>query len=399
MEHNRRTFLTRTGMGLLAACAALGLDRSILTGPAAAYAHPRPESTFDLREVAANESTALVIDTDPGVDDASALVWLLSQQRYRYDLLGICTVAGNTSLENATRNVLTVLEVAASNRRIPVVMGAEQPLNGELTSVTKLIHGPDGLWGAQKPLSLRGVQKNAAAFYHRLAQSRPGFTVVALGPLTNLAETLNRFPKSADGIGRIVWLGGAKCGGNQTPVSEFNAWQDPEAADIVLRSGIPITMVPLDTFTSFAITEEDVRRLEQRGTAGGQFLVRPLRGLLNAFKNLANSDQANLPDVVAMMVALDRSLATTEDALVKIITDQSLARGQTIVALSFIERLTLIASDAELSALVDRYLNDPQRLFAEFVAIVNREPANVQWAAAIDAARVRERFFQALIRA
>jgi purine nucleosidase len=398
MEQNRRTFLTRTGMGLLAACAALGLDQSILTAPAAAYAHAHPESSFDLSDVTADESTSLVIDVDPGVDDASAIIWLLSQQRYRYDLLGICTVAGNTSLENATRNVLTVLEVLAPNRRIPVVMGAEQPLNGELSSVTKLIHGLDGLWGAQRPLSLRGVQKNVPAFYHRLSQSRPGFTVVALGPLTNLAQTLNRFPRTAEGIGRIVWLGGAKCGGNQTPVSEFNAWQDPEAADIVLRSGIPITMVSLDTFPSFAVTEADLQRLEQRGNAGGRFLVQPLRGLLTAFRNLAAADRAPLPDVIAMMVALDRSLAVVQPALVKIITDQSLTRGQTIIALSFIERLTLIASDAEISALVDRYPNDPQRLLAEFAAIVNREPANVDWATQVDGARVRELFFEALTR-
>lgn len=397
MAQDRRTFLTRTGKTLLAACAALGLDASLLTDPAVAHGQTGPSSTLSTDKAVANGSTALVIDTDPGVDDASALVWLLSQQQYAYELLGICTVAGNTSLENATRNVLTVLDTIAPTRRVPVLMGAEQPLNSELSSIPKLIHGQDGLWGAQKSLPIRGVQKNVPAFYHRLSQSRPGFTVVALGPLTNLAQTLQRFPRTAEGIGRIVWLGGAKCGGNQTAVAEFNAWQDPEAAEIVLQSGIPITMLPLDTFTGFAITSADVDRLERSSNPGGRFLVQPLRGLLRAFQLLAGVAQANLPDVVAMMVALDPTLATAQEALVKIITDDCLARGQTIVGLSFIERLTLIATDQELSAIVDRYPNDMQRVVNEFFAIYSREPANVTWLSAINVAGVRDRFFQALI--
>lgn len=396
MDHDRRTFLTRTGKGLLAAFVALGLDDSLLTGAAAAHAQAGSLSTFKTDKAAANGPPALVIDTDPGVDDASALIWLLSQRQYAYELLGICTVAGNSSLENATRNVLTVLDTVAPARRVPVLMGAERPLNSVLSSLPKLIHGQDGLWGAQKPLPIRGVQKNVPAFYHRLSQSRPGFTIVALGPLTNLAETLQRFPRTAEGIGRLVWLGGARCGGNQTPVTEFNAWQDPEAAEIVLESGIPITMLPLDTFTGFAITPEDADRLERSSNTGGRFLARPLRGLLAVFQQLIGVAQANLPDVVAMMVALDPALATPEEALVKIITDQCLARGQTIVGLSFMDRLTLIGSDAELSAIVDRYPNDPQRVVDEFVAIYHREPANVTWLSAIDAATVRERFFQAL---
>ncbi|MBV9790316.1 MAG: nucleoside hydrolase, partial [Chloroflexi bacterium] len=239
--------------------------------------------------------------------------------------------------------------------------------------------------------------KNVSAFYHRLSQSRPGFTIVALGPLTNLAQTLQRFPRTAQGVGRIVWLGGAKCGGNQTTVSEFNAWQDPEAAEIVLKSGIPITMLPLDTFTDFAITTPDVDRLEASGNTGGRFLVRPLRGLVAAFAALTGVPQANLPDVVAMMIALDSALATgRQEALVKIITDDCLARGQTIVGLTFIERLTMIASDREISAIVDRYANDMQRVVGEFAAIVNREPANVSWVSAIDVAGVTDRFFRAL---
>ncbi|MBV9789262.1 MAG: nucleoside hydrolase, partial [Chloroflexi bacterium] len=127
MDHDRRTFLTRSGKGLLAVCAALGLNESFFEA-AAAQAQASSPSTFKQDDVAANGSTALVIDTDPGVDDASALVWLLSQRQYAYELLGICTVAGNTSLENATRNVLTVLDTVAPRRNIPVLMGAEQPL-------------------------------------------------------------------------------------------------------------------------------------------------------------------------------------------------------------------------------------------------------------------------------
>lgn len=396
MNQDRRTFLTRTGMGLLAAMAALRLDHNLLDSPIA-YAHPNEPTSRSAQTRPANEPIAVVIDSDPGVDDASALVWLLSQQMYQFDLLGICTVAGNTSLENATQNVLTVLDVVAPGRPIPVVMGAEKPLSGKLSHIPKLIHGPDGLWFSQRRYPIQQLPNNTPLFYRSMAESRPGFTVVALGPLTNLAEAVRRFPDTADGIGRIVWLGGAKCGGNHTPVSEFNAWQDPEAAEIVLGSGIPVTMVPLDTFTGFVVTPEDVQRLES-GNAGGRFLVQPLRGLLGAFERLTGQALANLPDVIAMMLAFDSSLAqTTQDALVKIVADRSLTHGQTIVALTFIEHLTLIASDAELSALVDRAFSDPSfDLFAAFLAIVAREPANVQWVSKVDAAAVRDRFLQAL---
>jgi inosine-uridine nucleoside N-ribohydrolase len=396
MDHDRRTFLTRTGMGVLAALAALGLDDNMLAGPSPAQAHAEHRSLSVANKRPTNGPTTLLIDIDTGVDDASALVWLLSQTIYRVDLLGICTVAGNTSLVNATNNLLTVLETVAPEQRIPVVMGAAKPLASELTSVTKLIHGPDGLWGAQKTHNLDRLPKDAPAFYARMAQSRPGFTIVALGPLTNVAQTLQRFPQAKHGIGRIVWLGGAKYGGNHTPVSEFNAWQDPEAAQMVLQSGIPISMTPLDTVTSFAITAKDVQSLE-RGNLGGRFLVQPLTGLLGAFQRLAGAESANLPDVAAMMVALDPSLAQTQPALVKIVTDQSLARGQTIVALTDFERLALIASDAELSALVDRFFADPSfNLMAAFRAILAREPDNVSWVNTIDAATVRRHFLKSL---
>ena len=396
MNLDRRTFLTRTGMGVLAALAALGLNEDMLLGPATADAQAEHRSFLAANKRPAHEPIALAVDIDPGVDDAAALVWLLDQTLYRVDLLGICTFAGNTSLVNATNNTLTILDAVAPDQRIPVVMGAEKPLASELSSVTKLIHGPDGLWFAQRPHNLDPLPKDAPAFYARLAQSRPGFTLVALGPLTNIAQTVQRFPQAAQGIGRIVWLGGAKCGGNHTPVSEFNAWQDPEAAQIVLQSGIPITIVPLDTFTSFAITAKDVRALE-RGSVGGRFLVQPLTGLLGAFERLAGVASANLPDVVTMIVALDPSLAQAQPALVKIITDQSLARGQTIVALNFLERLTLIASDAELSALVDRFFADPSfDLLAAFGAILAREPDNVSWVHTLDAATVRKHFLKVL---
>jgi inosine-uridine nucleoside N-ribohydrolase len=383
-------------MGLLAAIAALGLDYNLLHQPGAAYAQPTNQSPLETRRTPGNQAISVILDVDPGVDDASALVWLLTQTLYPVNILGICTVAGNTSLENATNNVLTVLDVVAPDSRIPVIMGAEKPLTGELSRLTKLIHGPDGLWGAQRSHHLERVQKNAPMFYYAMAEARPGFTVVALGPLTNLAQTLQRFPQAAQGIGRIVWLGGAKSGGNHTVVSEFNAWQDPEAAHIVLSSGIPVTVMPLDTFTQLAITAEDVQALEH-GNAGGRFLMQPLRDLLRVFQQLIGIEYAVLPDLVTMMVALDPSLARTQPALVKIVTDQSLARGQTVTALNFLEHLVLVGSDAELSALVDRFFSEPSfDLFRAFHQIVEREPMNVQWVSDINEKAIHDRFMRAL---
>lgn len=149
----------------------------------------------------------LVVDTDPGIDDAAAIVWLLSQERYPVEVLGISTVVGNTTVENAANNVLTLLD-ALDRRDIPVVIGASEPLTQTHSHVSSLIHGPDGLWyvGAQHPHDLNGLSRDVPAFYRDMATTHPGATLLALGPLTNLAQAIQQYPDEMSNFGQIIIL-------------------------------------------------------------------------------------------------------------------------------------------------------------------------------------------------
>uniref|UniRef100_A0A540VJG2 Nucleoside hydrolase n=2 Tax=Litorilinea aerophila TaxID=1204385 RepID=A0A540VJG2_9CHLR len=338
----------------------------------------------------------LLVDTDLGVDDAAALIWLLSQHRYPLELLGVVTVAGNTTVENATNNVLLLLSLLERND-IPVVMGAHKPSNVLLSSTGKLIHGPDGLWflGAQNPQEVDAVDRKAARFYCDMARTEPGAVVLALGPLTNLAQALRRCPADMANLGRLVVLGGAKFGGNTTPVSEYNFWQDPAAAAEVLQSGLPITLVPMDAFGQFSLSMADVASLQQDGVPAIQFLAPALQAYLGV--QLQSGSAAVVPDPVAAMVALDPSLATLHSALVKVLDRPEVARGQSLIALSFAERITLIADDRELSQIADQVFSDPGFDYLAAVgAILQREPDNALVAMDVDAAALYQMFMDDL---
>jgi purine nucleosidase len=146
--------------------------------------------------VAVGPRIDVIIDTDAGVDDATAIAYFLSQKTQPVQLLGITAVAGNTAVENSANNALTLLETA--NLSTPVVVGAAQPLSRTLSHTGKLIHGPDGLWfvGAAHPHDLSTLSHDVPAFYYQMAQQHPGATLIALGPLTNVARAIQQNPQA-----------------------------------------------------------------------------------------------------------------------------------------------------------------------------------------------------------
>lgn len=318
----------------------------------------------------------LVVDTDTGVDDAAALAWLLTQEHRPVEVLGITTVAGNASVDNATNNVLTVLDVVGRTD-IPVIMGAAAPLVQTHSHIGSFLHGPDGLWfvGWQNPHDLSGLPTDVAAFYRDTALANPGATLLALGPLTNVAQAIDQYPAEMALYSQIIVLGGAKYGGNTSPVAEFNIWQDPEAAEIVLTSGLPVTLLMMDAFNQFSLDQDDIEELMTDGTAAGQFLAVPLQ--IYAGVQMEQGEAAVLADVTAAIYLLRTNLGVEESALTKIADGEGLARGQTVVGLTMSERITMIADDAELSALADQAFFDPNFDFEAAVgAILMREPDN-----------------------
>lgn len=342
-----------------------------------------------------DEGAPLIVDTDGGVDDAAALAWLLTQEEYDVDLLGITTVAGNTSVENATNNTLIFLE-AAGRTDVPVVIGAAAPLVKPLSLTPWFLHGPDGLWfvGLQNPHDLSGLPTDAPAFYRDAAVNHPGATLLALGPLTNIAQAIDQYPAEMALLGEIVVLGGAKFGGNTTPVSEYNLWQDPDAAVQVLNAGIPITMLTLDGFEELEFKQKDVEKLADKGNAAAQLLAIPLQFYADV-QFQQGAETFTIPDVAAVIYYFEREWGDEQSGLVKPVTDASDANGQTIIGLTLNERVTMIGDDAELSNLTLLAFTDPTfDLQAALGAILSREPDNAWVVMDIDEKNIRRQFMK-----
>ncbi len=353
----------------------------------------------------------LIVDADPGVDDAAALAWLLTQTAQPVELRAVTVVAGNTTVQNGARNAALILQQSGRGD-VPVYAGADRPMHRRLSSTGKLVHGPDGLWfqgGAGAAGAGAPARPTAALdFYCADGSPRSGATLLALGPLTNVAAALKRCPQRMAEFSRIVILGGGDGVGNHTPVSEYNFWQDPEAAELVFTTaaglGLPPTVVPLNAFQQFTLTLGEALALNASPQPVARTLAPALAlyicaqaGVPDCFGAPVLDAVGAVPDVAALMYALDPGLGAEQSALLKIVPKPDLVRGQSVIGLSFNERLTMIASDDEISALVERYLADPAfDLFAALGAILAREPDNVSFVTDIDEALMRELFLAAL---
>ena len=338
----------------------------------------------------------LIIDTDPGVDDALALAWLLTQPLFDVQVLGIGVVAGNTSVFNAASNALTILDTV-NRREIPIAIGAKHPRHYSLSQSNILIHGPDGLWGASQKYELEIYPTDIAAFYRDLAEANPGATLLAMGPLTNVAHAIEQYPQAMAKLGNLLILGGTKAKGSVTPVSEYNFWQDPHAAEIVLASGLPITLLIRDAFTAFQLSKADLDMICGGETAVPAILRSPLQLYTRLYTEVGGQAAATIPDLAAALVAVDPTLATTQPALVKVITDDGLTRGQTIIGTSFSEQVTMIANDDEMGELAQEALEDPNFDFqARLGEILMREPANVDLVTAVDGERMSKLFLESI---
>ena len=247
---------------------------------------------------------------------------------------------------------------------IPVIMGAAKPQKQKLSKTSWLIHGPDGLWfqGISNPQNLTNVSKKADKFYCDTVAANAGATLLALGPLTNIADAYKKCPDVMATLARVVVLGGAKFGGNKTPVAEFNFWQDPEAADYVLAPParlppLPIELVPLDTFKVSTVSQSDVATLFGSSNPASSFLALPLMQYVTV--QISNTYTATIPDAVAAVYAVSPTIGITENTLVKMVMEKGQARGQSVIGLTIPERIAMIADDDELSRLAERAFPPP----------------------------------------
>lgn len=202
-------------------------------------------------------------DTDMGVDDAAALL-VLGQQK-DVEIVGVSAVAGNVELSHTYGNARKVSRLMGLEA--PVYRGAEKPLFRELQTASG-VHGPDGLGGAVLPPSAAPEHDTAAwdALYEAAVSARGELQVVAVGPLTNLALAFAKYPALDRLIRRVLLMGGAAEGGNVTPCAEFNILTDPEAAELVFKSGVPIVMCGLDVTERAYLTRAEAEALGNHDT-------------------------------------------------------------------------------------------------------------------------------------
>jgi purine nucleosidase/pyrimidine-specific ribonucleoside hydrolase len=268
--------------------------------------------------------TRVLLDCDPGHDDAIALLLALASPEL--DLVGVTTVAGNQTLEKTTANALRVLEHVGRSE-IPVAAGADRPLIRE-PFVAAHVHGETGLDGPDLPPP-RGspVEQHAVDF---LAERVRGTTLVAVGPLTNVALLQTLRPQARPD--RIVLMGGAIAEGNVTPAAEFNIWADPEAAARVFASGIDVTMVGLDVTHKALMTPAHADELRGAGRAGK--LVAELFDFYHAFhERTYGLPGSPIHDALALAHVFDPTLLELRDRHVAIDCESQLCRGRTVVDL------------------------------------------------------------------
>jgi inosine-uridine nucleoside N-ribohydrolase len=315
-----------------------------------------------------------LIDTDTASDDAVALIMAMRAQDV--EVIAITTVAGNVPVEQSTRNALYVVELC--DAEVPVYTGADKPLLRVYQNAT-WFHGRDGLGDHGYPGPRRRAERlHAADAIIHTVEANPGLVIVTLAPLTNLALALAKKPSIAAQVGRCVVMGGAPaCEGNVTPAAEYNIWVDPEAARMVMRSGIPVELVGWHLSRGQSVLNlHDIERVQQLQTPLAQFAIESNSHARGAYKVQTGEDGISLPDPVAMCLAIDPTVGTSwSEHYIDVETESELTRGMTVV-----DRLNVAHDDRNRTV---------------WAAVLSqRNQAKVCWT--LDADRWKEALFAAL---
>jgi inosine-uridine nucleoside N-ribohydrolase len=318
----------------------------------------------------------VIIDTDPGVDDALALI--LALQSPELCVEAVTTVSGNVHVDLATQNALTVLGLFPPERRPPVAKGADRPLTRSLYTAAH-VHGDDGLGGVSCMLSAAGqpryppasgslTSQDAVTYLLDLIRRSPSeLTLIALGPLTNLAQALQRDAHTVRQLAGVVIMGGAvTVPGNVTPVAEFNIYVDPEAAQDVFASGLPITLIGLDVTERVRLTAEMIdQSVRPVGSPLGQFVAECTAQTIQFSTRVERPLGMAMHDPLAVAALIDPAIMHTVPLSVQVETKGELTTGMLVA--------------------------DRRPLHTELKA-----PANVSVALEVDATRFLEMFLHRL---
>lgn len=278
------------------------------------------------------ERRKIIIDTDPGQDDAAALMLAFASGE-ELEILGITTVAGNVPLRLTSRNARIVCELCGRTD-IPVYEGADRPIERKLVTAEH-VHGKTGLDGAELEEPTMAVQsQHAVDFIVETLRREPAgsVTLCTLGPQTNVALALKKAPDIAPRIRELVMMGGGFFeGGNITPAAEFNIYVDPQAVEVVFGAGIPVVMMPLDVTHQLLTTKARVARIASIGSRPSQVMVEWLQFFERFDEEKYGSDGGPLHDPTVIAYLLKPELFSGRHCNVEIETQSELTMGMTVV--------------------------------------------------------------------
>jgi purine nucleosidase len=278
-------------------------------------------------------STPIILDCDPGIDDALAIAFAAGSPAV--ELIGITTVAGNVSLAKTTANALAVASFVGL-AEVPVTAGCATPLLRPALDAEH-VHGSSGLGGAVLPPPARAAENGHAIDYliDTIAAAPGEITLVATGPLTNIGLALRREPRLATWVKDFVIMGGSASRGNVTPAAEFNIWADPEAAAIVFDAGWTVRMIGLDV-TLLALTTRDVQdRMRTLGSLGSRLLLPAIAQYTDAQDT---TGEPPVHDVCAVVSLADPAVFGYTPALVQVETAGRLTAGMTVTEFGAVGR-------------------------------------------------------------
>jgi inosine-uridine nucleoside N-ribohydrolase len=280
--------------------------------------------------LATEAAEKIIIDTDPGVDDAIAVIFAFHSTEL--EILGLTTIFGNVETDLATANSLRLVEMSGKN--IPVAEGAVKPIYMKKLPPPDFVHGKDGFGNINLPPPQgEAIDQSAAEFIVETVKAHPGeVTLVVLGPMTNIALALALEPDLPSYVKAVVPMGGVlHVTGNVSPVASANILNDPHAADIVLGTDWDVTLVPGDTTRQVRITDAWLDRIREQGGADGRVLYDVSRFYRDYYRTVGATDGFYAHDPTAMAFVVDRSLFRTEARAVRVVTD-GMAIGEVIAA-------------------------------------------------------------------
>ena len=270
----------------------------------------------------------IIIDTDPGIDDALTFLFALASPEIKLEAL--TTTQGNVTLEKATRNALSVLELAQASH-IPVIQGSVLPLVQPLRASAD-VHGESGLGNSRLPEPrTKPIPGHAVDFLIERILAEPNeISIFPIGPLTNIAMAIRKEPKFAKAVKELVIMGGAiQESGNMTPLAEFNIYVDPHAAHIVFHSSIPITLIPLDITQKCMLKQEHLDRLLKINSPVSRFINDAVRVYLKA-SNERGFEGSALHDPLTLSTIIAPELLTLKEYYVDVDISGGVSMGKTL---------------------------------------------------------------------